>query len=738
MDGIENDISLKDLAFIEDLSIRSINICNNSDLTSLNRIMDFYKKKKSFMTIRNCGSKTENELIELCEKYAKQASIEKIGVKHKSINTIEALDSIQKVTLNKQIEYLISTLSPRTHNGLSNISQQLNPKVIFEKMFIEEIDFNDIRNIGSKSFEELIKFKSDVYNIAMALLANKKEQSPIQKVTLYRHIEYLISTLSVRTQNGLQSISENLVPKEIFDKIFVDGLVFNNIRNIGEKSIEELDKFRNDIYNFVMMLQTSSSELLIYEHTKLIIKSNFSALPVDFDKQIESTFDVNGKMKLFRLIDLLLDSEHFINKNENKVFRFVFSNYSAKKESLDSIAVDLNLSRERVRQIKIRLEKNIQNYFLFISNFISDDLVNYGIDKTKSLQVIDNTTANKINEYEKVNFNPAFYSIIFGIFLNKSHSILGDNEIISGERKTVNKKAYTCCYLIANNIFSHFDFARFSEDVNTKTTEKITESYSLNFEGYLCEFMHENGIAFLDSIKIVCESILFNEFELFIDSHGYLEIERNTHKKLHEYCYEILEKFSNPMTIDEISIALKDKYPHKTNQAQSIRSTLINNRDLFVSFGRTSTYALRKWESEKENLKGGTIRDIVEDYLKLFNAPKHISEIIEHVLIYREDTNESSVLTNIKVEHSRFVFYSGDFVGLKNKVYPLDTINFKRVVGSHFRSIAFEKLNGWDLDKVIQYYVQKYGYKDIQVQFLIRKKVNNGTLKLTLENKLFV
>jgi hypothetical protein len=63
------DISIKDLAEIEDLSVRTINICYFTDLHSLNQILRFYETHKSFKNIRNCGAKSEKELIELCEKY---------------------------------------------------------------------------------------------------------------------------------------------------------------------------------------------------------------------------------------------------------------------------------------------------------------------------------------------------------------------------------------------------------------------------------------------------------------------------------------------------------------------------------------------------------------------------------------------------------------------------------------------------------------------------------------------
>jgi hypothetical protein len=90
----------------------------------------------------------------------------------------------------------------------------------------------------------------------------------------------------------------------------------------------------------------------------------------------------------------------------------------------------------------------------------------------------------------------------------------------------------------------------------------------------------------------------------------------------------------------------------------------------FVPIGRKSLFGLKKWESELENFKGGTIRNIVEEYLNQFSVPKHIFEITEHVLKYRKKSNQRSILQNLKLDESgMFVFFNGSLIGLKIKKY---------------------------------------------------------------------
>ena len=115
-------------------------------------------------------------------------------------------------------------------------------------------------------------------------------------------------------------------------------------------------------------------------------------------------------------------------------------------------------------------------------------------------------------------------------------------------------------------------------------------------------------------------------------------------------------------------------------------------KELFISFGRSSVYGLRKWESEKENIKGGTMTSLTEEYLLKEDNPKHISEILQYILPYRPHTNEYSLLTNLKNKaNTKFCFYNSCFVGLKSKKYPLNATKFKRLNGPHFSWMEFRK-----------------------------------------------
>ncbi len=561
------------------------------------------------------------------------------------------------------------------------------------------------------------------------------ELTPFQKVILNRHFEYLISKLSVRTHNGLAKISATYDMKEIFEMIFGDNFKFKNIPSIGNGSLEELDKFKSELIRFIAFLQKNEKEQLSKEYAKLILKTTFVNLPDNFNEQYENAFNENGKIKLFTLLKLLIDSGQLLAKNEQQPFLLSYTNVDSNL-TLDTI---VTISKERVRQIKTNLQSEIRNYFLFISNFNPDDLIDYGISIYNTFQIIDDSFARKINENEKVNFNKIFYSIIFEILFKKTHSVLGDKKVLQGERKTNNRRYFQNYYLINSLFNGYFDFEKFIEDFYSKLNEPIEETYSLHFQGYLFSFLKEGIKTITDELLYICETILFLELEVVPNSEGYIEFERSKQKQIHEYCFEILEENSKPMTLEEIIKVFELKYPDINVSEQSIRGNLLREKDIFISFSRTSTYGLRKWEEEKENIKGGSIRDIVEEYLNNEDEPKHISEICVYVQKFRPTTNEKSLRTSIKVDENRhFSFYAGNFIGLKDKKYNNKIKEYKNLVGFYFNKTYFYKFNGWGIDNIVNYFVEQFDYNSIQVKSIINNKIENGELKITIDNKIYL
>jgi hypothetical protein len=568
------------------------------------------------------------------------------------------------------------------------------------------------------------------------LLPSYRDLTPFKKSTLNHHIDYLISSLSVRALNSLYQQFGNSPTKALLDKAIEIDFDFRNIRNVGEKTAQELNSIRKKIKAFIEILRKLPDSELTVEYTKLILKNTFPKISNTFDHEIQLIFDESGKIKLFTLLDKLISEGVTFNINEQKIFEAIYYSGTKYNRNLEQVAMELQLTKERVRQIKVKLEDEIETYFSFIQNLNANEICNYEISGSSRLIVIDEEKVNSINLSENVQFTRVFFSKILGILHRNTHKVLGNNEVIHGKGKGKQARKYRKCYLIEKSFFEVFDFEKFLENVYLKFVEKITESYSIYFEGYIFEFFSSPNLKDISRIKGVCEELLFHELDLIIDSNGFLHFERNTRKRAYEYVFEILDHSNRLMAAEEILEEIIKKYPELEINEQNVRSCL-REKELFIYIGRTSTYGLKKWEQEQENLKGGTIRDIVEEYLKVEESPKHIAEVIDYVLKYR-DTNEKNVLSNIKLEENdRFIFYEGGFIGIKGKSYSPDSIIFKKAIGTRFTKTFIRKFDNWDFDKVIAFYVSNYGYRPIQIRYLFENKCNEGEIQI-IDNKVIL
>jgi mannose-6-phosphate isomerase-like protein (cupin superfamily) len=64
------DTPIADLRIAEGLSTRGINVCLSLGLKTLGDLLKLYsEKRRKFSSVGNCGVKTEEELVKVCEKY---------------------------------------------------------------------------------------------------------------------------------------------------------------------------------------------------------------------------------------------------------------------------------------------------------------------------------------------------------------------------------------------------------------------------------------------------------------------------------------------------------------------------------------------------------------------------------------------------------------------------------------------------------------------------------------------
>src|SRR5690606_4743502 len=151
----------------EGISVRSYHICKYNELHSLLDLKKYYYENKSFKKLHNCGTKSNIELIEICNKYQVEFTdrLESEVKKENSLkNIIPSLTRTQREVVNSFIYLNTNSLSVRSKNAISlHLKGNLKIKNFAEKILLLEIfDVKKLKNIGAKSVLELETYISIV------------------------------------------------------------------------------------------------------------------------------------------------------------------------------------------------------------------------------------------------------------------------------------------------------------------------------------------------------------------------------------------------------------------------------------------------------------------------------------------------------------------------------------------------------------------------------------------------
>ncbi len=578
-------MTIEEIYYSEDISVRSFNVCNDNDLKDLNAILKHYREHRTFGNLRNCGKKSNEELTDLCVKYKDYGSsqiVEPPKPEKQLIATISNFTRTQREIVNSFIEINSNNLSNRSKNAITS---------------------------------------------------------------------FLNGNLKIR------NISERILTNERFN--------FQDIKNVGTKTVTELKGFIDFIIEFIeKVAEVESENDLVALRNRFFIEKTFSisSIPIEI---LES-------QSIFSLVDFLISKNAIFEKNESIIFQKAFKIFDNQPElTLDEIAEEINISRERVRQIRKGILENLFNNLQFLKNIKDDLFQKYDIDQNQKLIIIDEDLNNYINEVNNTNFSVEFNTFIIYSYLSDKFDLVGEIEdvLLPKYFNSRDRHNWNIFYLVENNVAAFFNFNEFANDLDKRLSERIEESYIFNFKSYLLDFSTSTNLEELNLVSALAENILNNEFGIYIDTDDNIIFTRNSLKQAYEYAFEALKLLGKPSKVNEITKKVEELHPdYETNDAK-VRASMKRDNG-FVPIGRRSIFGLKEWENELENFKGGTIRQIVAEYLSNCSSPQHYSDITSYVLQFRPKTNEYSIIQNIKLDESEtFIFFKNSFVGLLSKTY---------------------------------------------------------------------
>lgn len=571
-----------------EISLRSYNVCKSNELLSLSLLKKYYYTNKSFEKLLNCGRKTNEELIEICNAYPN--------------------DLNEDIEINLKIEKPLKVI-------LSNLTR-------------------------------------------------------IQREVINSYIFVNTNSLSVRSRNAiLLYLKNNIKVKNFAEKILLsDSFNIQKLKNIGNKCIPEIEIYISIIQDFLVKVsRTKDNKRIIALKNKFLIERIFD-IPMVPNEILESE-------SIFQLTNFLLDQNAFFSENQTIIIKKALRLFNDQKElTIDEIAEQVNLSRERVRQIRKSSLEILFSKLVYTSNFNDDLFQKYSIDIEALYIDINDNISEKINTKNNTNFSREFITFILSAYLKDKFTLVGNHEDIlhSKHFNSRNRHNWNNFYLIRKEIADEIDITSFTNDISNRINSRVEESYSFNFKSYLSKFLTKNNFGVLDLLFPICEKITNKEFEMYLDLDEDINFKRNTIRQTYEYALEALEHLAKPSKVKEIFEKVIELHPHYHTEEGKIRASM-RGKNGFVSIGRKSVFGLKKWENELHNFKGGTIRSIVEEYLTQFSVPKHISEIAKYVLKYRPKTTPYSIMQNLKLDESGlYIFFRDSHIGLTTKKYDSD------------------------------------------------------------------
>jgi transcriptional regulator with XRE-family HTH domain len=715
--------TIREIGVQSNLSTRALNILMRKEFKSIYDLVEYYKKHGNFLSIRNCGDSSSKELIELSKKY--------INGSTNHVPMASEKDELRKIGLQ-------SNLSTRTFNIL--ISRDFESIYDLVDYYKRNGDFLSIDGCGMKSNRELIELAEKYIHKGMNHVANKIEEVEPASPTIERLFILQFKILFKRLSTDVKQFVKS--------KIGVN-YQFNDIVELSKTKFDDQEIKKStlsEITSFVFDYTSKFDELHKYnssiEVEREVFKTIFHGLNI-WDVELEHLFNEIKRdydyYPVFKIVDHIIKSGKFFKKYEGYIFEHYLKYFKKKQhnDSLEEVGTELGITRERVRQIRNGLFKKFSNQFHFIS-FLSlfvDLHQAYGIDVSESYIYLTDQRVDNINRTEKTNFSKLFMSKVIIALTDGKFMLCGyemNYHTTHQKRKRLSLKEP---YLISKFLDNYFDLKTFVNDIEKRHEDGIKDTYTLNLKAYISRFCKEIDLEKLAALEKLCGIIVFNEFDMIVNYKDELVFERNKKKLSYELALEAIEKMGfneNGYHINQISDKINELYPDidYSNNIESLRSAINNHKSIFIYFGRNSTYGLKSWEENFDNVKGGTIRDIVQEFLLDKESPQHIAVILEYVNQFR-NTNEDNIIGNLKLDESKtFTIYDGRFIGLKKKKYAEKDVEFVSAQGSIFTSESLKKYLPDKFEDVVQKICSEHNLRSIQVSSILNKQIKNKLLNI--------
>lgn len=296
------------------MSARSHHVCIDNEIETIIDLKIYFLKHKTFTKLRNCGEKSNLELIRLCNKYHDVSIPEIIITSKKALtNKIQKLNRLQRQVVNQYIKITTSNLKARSRNAImSYVGEALRINDFLINIFDRnDFQISKIKNIGTGYMTEI-----ELYLDKIKLLVNKVSNIINDDELISLSNNYLIQSIfsitnipkEILQNQSIIKLCEFLILKNAFFKTDYTTIFINtiNVFHSNGKTLDETALLTGLTRERVRQIRQScflkisdKMEFLknfeddLYQNYEIDINDNFIVLTEEKTKEINFIYDTS-------------------------------------------------------------------------------------------------------------------------------------------------------------------------------------------------------------------------------------------------------------------------------------------------------------------------------------------------------------------------------------------------------------------------------------------------------------
>lgn len=657
-----HDLSIERLLILGKIGKNTYKICRSVGLLRLSSIYE-YSKIRDFSEIHGCGDSSKKSLLALCYMYEKLLASKEEDM-HESTPPVQEVTAPKQPTIKHKKRFTLSgdtsvdelleweRISVRACNCCKNAGLLTLAQIVDYGQ--NPLAFYQLRNSGKKTVKELEglcqEFKHYAPNEGNVEQEEQADNTPILELSpiassfFESEFNRLKNTLSVRGLHLCETIWSSY--KDIIPYFEYTLQEFSKIFKGKKKSSGEL-------YSLLCEFKAIYSENKDKSDQEFKEIERENLFPFLMDRELEYISAFHSQHGRYPMLYILKSYFAVSSERVDSLYAYKFGILTGEHKTREEVANAYQLTSERVRQL-------IQNYKLDTSMAFTT-----------------------LKDWE-------YYTVNAPIVLTKQSSFY--KETAQAENVT---EGYDAFVGLLNTIISYRKIRRNNEKIFIKAeyekkarlilnmlTEVLQEKYTRDTTIQLTKIIGQKAIS-----MEIAKTFLSEVFEVDIHPGDTIEVKQGKIDVSKEII-EVLETFGHAMSLDDIYMFFKDKYPdHKYEEAIQLRPIIINS-DEIVAIGKSGQYALKKW-----NTFTGCIKDCAYMILQEATEPMPDTELVEKILEYFPNSSFRSIMSTLVSDpQERFTHYTDSSTWLVEKDHLTNKIKVRSRISSEDR---FEDLKAF-------------------------------------------